>query len=71
MPIDQTTHDQLERSAGAAWVTIDATLHAEPGMLTCLYSTDVARIGDATTIESRNGRAVHIEVPAGGFVMYG
>jgi glycosidase len=58
-------------SARAAWVTIDATLHAGPGMLTCLYSTDVARIGDATTIESRNGRAVHIEVPAGGFVMYG
>lgn len=41
------------------------------GVLACLYSTDPAQIGTVTPIEARNGRAVHIEVPAGGFVIYG
>ena len=54
-----------------AWVTIDATLHAEPGALTCLYSTDAAQVGATTPIEACNGRAVRIAVPAGGFVAYG
>ncbi|MFA5082491.1 MAG: alpha-amylase family glycosyl hydrolase, partial [Hydrogenophilaceae bacterium] len=58
-------------SGRAAWVTIDASLHAEPGALTCLYSTDPAQIGGASAIEARNGRAVWIAVPAGGFVIYG
>ncbi|WP_301102753.1 alpha-amylase family glycosyl hydrolase [Propionivibrio sp.] len=55
----------------AAWVTIDAAQHADLALLTCLYSTDAAQIGLTTPIEARNGRAVHIVVPAGGFVMYG
>ncbi|MBK7356637.1 alpha-amylase family glycosyl hydrolase [Propionivibrio sp.] len=55
----------------AAWVTIDASVHAKMGVLACLYSTDPAQIGTVTPIEARNGRAVHIEVPAGGFVIYG
>ena len=57
-------------SARAAWVTIDATLHSTPGVLTCLYSTDPAQIGTSTPVEARNGQAVRILVPAGGFVMY-
>ena len=55
----------------AAWVTIDATLHADTAALTCLYSSDPAQIGASTTIEARNGRAIRITVPAGGFVVYG
>jgi glycosidase len=59
----------------AVWVTIDAALHpevdAKAGALTCLYSTDPWRIGATTPIEPRNGKAVRIRVPAGGFVVYG
>lgn len=58
-------------SPRAAWVTIDAALHAAGGALRCLYSSDPAQIGASATIEARNGRAVWIEVPAGGFVAYG
>ena len=54
-----------------AWVTIDASLHAGAGALTCLYSTDAVQVGATTAIEARNGRAVRIAVPAGGFVAYG
>ncbi|TCJ18952.1 alpha-amylase [Parasulfuritortus cantonensis] len=55
----------------AAWVTIDAALHAEPGTLTCLYSSDPEQIGSAADIIACNGRAARILVPAGGFVAYG
>lgn len=54
----------------AAWVTVDAALQAGRAALTCLYSTDPARIGTQVAIEARNGRAVRIEVPAGGFVAF-
>lgn len=54
-----------------AWVTIDASLHAGAGALTCLYSTDAVQVGATTAIKARNGRAVRIAVPAGGFVAYG
>jgi glycosidase len=55
----------------AAWVTIDATLHDDAGTLTCLYSTEPGQIGTTAAVEPRNGRAVWISVPAGGFVVYG
>lgn len=58
-------------SERAAWVTIDAALHADAGALTCLYSTDAAQIDATTPVEARNGKAVRISVPAGGFVIYG
>lgn len=58
-------------SDGTAWVTIDAALHTAPGALTCLYSTNPAQIKTTTPIEPRNGRAVRVSVPAGGFVIYG
>lgn len=54
-----------------AWVTIDATLNADVAALTCLYSTEPTEIGASTPIEPRNGRAVRIAVPPGGFVAYG
>jgi hypothetical protein len=54
----------------AAWVTVDAGIHAAGGQLACLYSTDPGQINATTTVEPRNGRAVHIAVPAAGFVIY-
>jgi glycosidase len=58
-------------SERAAWVTIDAALHNAPGELACLYSTDPGQKNTTVPIEPRNGRAVRISVPAGGFVIYG
>jgi len=55
----------------SAWVTIDAALHAKDNtQLTCLYSTDSNQIGEQVKVESRNGRAVQISVPPGGFVVF-
>ena len=54
----------------STWITLDATLHAVPGELVCLYSTNPAEIGQQVQVEERNGRAVRITVPQGGFVIY-
>ncbi len=62
-----TDADQMRE----AWVTIDAALHADNGTLACLYSTDPAQIGALTDIKARNGKAVRVSVPAGGFVVFG
>jgi hypothetical protein len=57
-----------------AWVTVDHALHEDldgpAGQFTCLYSTDPAQRGTPVAIEPRNGRAVHLTVPAAGFVIY-
>jgi glycosidase len=54
-----------------AWVTIDNRIHdGRPGFLSCLYSPDAAQIATQVNIEARNGKAVQLTVPAGGFVMY-
>lgn len=54
-----------------AFVTIDNDLHTAGGVLTCLYSSDAAQIGQTIRVEARNGKAVSLTVPAGGFVVYG
>jgi glycosidase len=54
----------------AAWVTIDDASHAVGDWLTCLYSTDQAQTGFQTIVEARNGKAVLINVPPAGFVIY-
>jgi glycosidase len=55
----------------SAWVTIDYKLHQEnSAFLTCIYSTDSAQINSTCNIEARNGKAVRLTVPAGGFVIY-
>jgi glycosidase len=57
----------------SAWVTVDTNSHApESHPLKCLYSTDAAQIGTETSgpPEARNGTAVCVTVPAGGFVAY-
>ena len=54
----------------AAWVTIDNDLHAAGERLRCLYSTDSTQISTERTVEARNGKAVLLTVPPGGFVIY-
>jgi glycosidase len=53
-----------------AWVTIDNDLHRAGDRLTCLYSTEPGHLGKETTVERRNGNAVLLTVPAGGFAVY-
>ena len=62
-----TDVDQLR----TAWVTIDNDLHGDNSkFLTCIYSTDPLQIGSEVKIEARNGKAVRLTVPPGGFVIY-
>jgi glycosidase len=54
-----------------AWVTIDNNLHGDNStFLKCLYSTDPKQKGLEVRIEARNGKAVRLTVPPGGFVIY-
>lgn len=57
--------------ATEAFVTVDNDLHVAGNTLVCLYSTESAQIGTTLTIESRNGKAVHLRMPAAGFAVYG
>ena len=62
-----TDVDQLR----TAWVTIDNNLHGDNSkFLKCIYSTDPLQIGSEVKIEARNGKAVRLTVPPGGFVIY-
>jgi glycosidase len=53
----------------SAWVTIDSTLHIEGATLNCIYPIENPLV-PSVDIVSRNGKAVFVEIPAGGFVMY-
>lgn len=53
-----------------AWVTLDARIQAGRATLSCLFSTDPMQIGMTLAIEPRNGGAVLLSVPPGGFVVY-
>ena len=55
--------------ARTAWVTVDAEIQGGAA-LKCLYSTDSAQIGQSLTPQNRNGKSVHLTVPAGGFVIF-
>jgi len=57
-------------SPTTAWVTIDNDRHAAGDKLRCLYSTDDSEIGKTIQAEARNGKAVNLTVPPGGFVIY-
>lgn len=61
-----TDYDQPK----TAWVTIDNELHQAGNILTCIYSTDAAQIGQSVTVAARNGKAVLVTVPAAGFVIF-
>jgi glycosidase len=56
--------------ATTAFVTIDNDLHAARDRLTCLYSSDATEIGGSVDVEARNGKAIVLTVPPGGFVVY-
>jgi len=53
-----------------AWVTIDSSLHSPGDQLSCLYHTQPSP-QPGRLVEARNGLAVRLTVPAGGFVIYG
>jgi glycosidase len=53
-----------------AWATIDNDLHTAGDQMQCRYSTTNTEIGNKVTIQARNGKAVQLTVPAGGFVIY-
>jgi len=57
-------------AARTAWVTVDAGLHRVGNLLTCHYSTDPGQTGTSEAVEARNGCAVRLTVPPGGFVVY-
>lgn len=57
-------------NARSSWVTIDNSLHSVGEKMKCLYSSDAAQIGQIVTMEARNGKAVNIRVPRGGFVVF-
>jgi hypothetical protein len=54
-----------------AFVTVDDALHSAGDTLTCLYSTETTEIGQGLTVEARNGKAVSLNLPPAGFVVYG
>jgi glycosidase len=54
----------------SVWVTIDNELHNSSDGFKCIYSIDNTAIGTTANIEERNGKAIKIDVPAAGFVIY-
>jgi glycosidase len=58
-------------NARSAWVTVDDRLDEEGGTLKCIYSTDKGQVGQELRIERRNGKAVFLNVPPAGFVIFG
>ena len=57
-------------SSRTAWVTIDSEMHSLSDGLTCRFSTAPADEGHIARVEARNGLAISLTVPPGGFVVY-
>jgi hypothetical protein len=57
-------------NATTAWVTIDNSLHQAGDELSCILSTDAAISAPSVSVQGRNGKAVRLTVPRGGFVVY-
>jgi hypothetical protein len=53
-----------------AWITIDSSLHSPGDQLACLHHGE-SGAHPGLPLEARNGLAVALTVPAGGFVVYG
>ena len=53
-----------------AWITIDAGLHRPGDKLLCLHHAG-AGPHNAVQVEARNGCAIEVSLPAGGFAVYG
>jgi len=54
----------------SAWVTIDNDLHRAGDSLACIYSTAGTNVGGTVLVAPKNGKAVRLTVPAGGFAIY-
>ena len=52
------------------WATVDSSLHHSGETMNCLFSSDREQEGTSSDIEARNGKAIAITVPPGGFVVY-
>ncbi|PMD89854.1 alpha-amylase [Siphonobacter sp. BAB-5405] len=53
-----------------AWVTVDNDLHTTGDVLTCLYTTHPEATLTSVSVAARNGKAVQLTLPPGGFVLY-
>jgi hypothetical protein len=55
-----------------AWVIVDKDLHPAGTVLACLYSTEAAQEGQETLVQemASGARAVLLQVPPAGFVIY-
>jgi glycosidase len=56
--------------ASQAWVTVDNDMHVAGDVLKRIYPTDGDVNSAEVKVEARNGKAVYLSVPPGGFVMY-
>ncbi|MET0764623.1 MAG: alpha-amylase family glycosyl hydrolase [Blastococcus sp.] len=56
-------------AARTAWVTVDAGLNRAVTFYGYDHSSDPAAVGTTTPVESRNGRAIRVELPPAGFVV--
>jgi glycosidase len=52
------------------WVTIDKNCNPPGQKMTCLLSTDISQRENEINVEEKNGSAIQITVPPGGFVVY-
>lgn len=53
-----------------SWVTIENSLHDVSDLFECIYSTDSPQVTALSNVTSKNGKAIEIQVPAAGFVIY-
>ncbi len=53
------------------FATVDHRLNPPGAEMECLLSTDLQRLGRRTAVEARNGSALQITLPAGGFEVCG
>ncbi len=51
-------------------VTVDSALHPAGSAMSCLFSSDETQENQTVDVEPRNGSALRITVPPGGFVVY-
>lgn len=52
------------------WITVDHEINPPGRVLKRLFTCDSTRQGSSVTVESKNGSAVPVTVPPGGFVLY-
>ena len=56
-------------AARTAWVTVDAGLNGGVAAYGYDHCSDPGAVGTTTRVESRNGRAIEVTLPAAGFAV--